>query len=125
MVSRKSCKAAAVDESAAGLIAALKNAGLNAHAAKGRVLDGIQHIQDKLKIQGDGKPRYTVDPSCYNVVNEKESYTWKITPAGINKDEPIKENDHANDAERYLDDYLTNSSGWLAYVQSQAEGTKQ
>jgi PBSX family phage terminase large subunit len=110
----KSCQAAAVDAAAAGLIAALKNAGLKAHSSKGRVLDGIQHIQDKLKIQGDGKPRYTVDPGCYNVINEKESYTWKITAAGISKDEPIKENDHANDAERYLDDYLSGSHWFMS-----------
>jgi phage terminase large subunit len=54
-------------------------------------------VQDLLKIQGDGKPRLTVDPSCVNVINEFESYTWKPE-----KDEPVKENDHAMDAVRYL-----------------------
>jgi phage terminase large subunit len=121
----KHCKAAAVDAAAAGLIAGLKNASLNAHAAKGRVLDGIQHMQDRLKIQGDGKPRYTVDPSCVNVINEKESYVWKQTVAGTSKDEPNKENDHANDAERYLDDFISNGSGWMAWAKEQAEGAKQ
>jgi len=103
----KKCNAVAVDSSAAGLIAGLVNVGINAHAAKGRVLDGIQHMQDRMKVQGDGLPRYTVDPSCVNVINEKESYVWKQTTAGTSKDEPVKENDHANDAERYLDDYLS------------------
>lgn len=102
----KHCSGVAVDSSAAGLIAALRDAGINAHAAKGRVLDGIQHMQDRMKVQGDEKPRYTVDPSCLNVINEKESYVWKQTKTGTSKDEPVKENDHANDAERYLDDYL-------------------
>ena len=102
----KLCTLVAVDEAAAGLIAALRNAGLPAHPAKGRVLTGIQHMQDRLKIQGDGRPRYTVDPACHNVINEKESYVWHITAAGISKDEPVKENDHANDAERYLDDAM-------------------
>ena len=102
----KHCSGVAVDSSAASLIAALRNTGINARSAKGRVLDGIQHMQDRMKIQADKLPRYTVDPSCVNVINEKESYIWKQTSAGTSKDEPVKENDHANDAERYLDDHL-------------------
>jgi PBSX family phage terminase large subunit len=87
----------AVDAAAAGLIADLVDAGLPAVAAKGRVLDGITLVQDLLKVQGDGRPRQTVDPSCVNFINEMESYVWKP-----NKDEPVKENDHAMDADRYL-----------------------
>lgn len=98
------CSGAAVDESAAGLIADLNNSGVPANGAKGRVLDGIQHIQDRLKIQADGKPRLTISPACVNVINEFESYVWKQTPAGASKDEPLKENDHSMDALRYLDD---------------------
>jgi phage terminase large subunit len=91
----------AVDAAAAGLIASLINAGMPANAAKGRVLDGIWHIQDRLKIQDDGKPRLTVDPVCLNTINEFESYIWE---AG--KDKPKKANDHAMDAIRYLDDIV-------------------
>ena len=98
---------AAVDEAAAGLIADLINNGVPAFAMKGRVLDGIQVVQDRLKVQGDGKPRLTVDPSCINTINEFESYIWKkVTNTGIVKDEPQKENDHAMDALRYLCAYL-------------------
>lgn len=89
----------AVDAAAAGLIADLRDCGLSATPAKGRVLDGINNIQARLKVQGDGKPRLTVDPGCVNVINEFESYVWRP-----NKDEPVKENDHAMDALRYLDD---------------------
>jgi PBSX family phage terminase large subunit len=96
--SKYNCQLVAVDASAAGLIADLKNYGIPAKAAKGRVLDGIQAIQNKLKIQNDGKPRLTVDPACVNAINEFESYVWKPE-----KDEPVKENDHAMDALRYLD----------------------
>jgi PBSX family phage terminase large subunit len=103
----------AVDESAAGLIAALRNSGVAAMAAKGRVLDGIQHIQDRLKVQGDGRPRLTVSASCVNTINEFESYVWKQNKQSGNvKDEPLKENDHAMDALRYLDD--AKPGGWLA-----------
>ena len=98
---------AAVDESAAGLIADLINSNVPARPAKGRVLDGIQSIQDRLKVQGDGLPRLTVDSSCTNTINEFESYVWKkVTATNIIKDEPQKENDHALDAVRYLDDLI-------------------
>lgn len=91
----------AVDAAAAGLIADLNNRSLPAQAAKGRVLDGIQAIQNRLKIQGDGKPRLTIDPACVNTINEFESYVWKP-----DKDEPVKEFDHAMDAIRYLDNLI-------------------
>jgi phage terminase large subunit len=47
-------------------------------------------------VQGDNRPRLTVDPSCVETINEFESYVWKPE-----KDEPVKENDHAMDALRY------------------------
>lgn len=86
----------AVDAAAAGLIADLRDVGLPAQGFKGRVLDGITAVQGYLAIQGDGKPRLTVDPACVDTINEFESYSWKPE-----KDEPIKENDHAMDAIRY------------------------
>lgn len=98
---------AAVDEAAAGLIADLLNNNVSAVSSKGRVLDGIQGIQNRLRVQADGKPRLTVDPSCTNVINEFESYVWKkATSTGVVKDEPQKENDHAMDALRYLDNKI-------------------
>lgn len=90
---------AAVDAAAAGLIADLQNANVPAIAAKGRVLDGIYAIQDRLAIQKDDKPRLTVAPACVNTINEFESYQWKT-----GKDEPLKENDHSMDALRYYND---------------------
>jgi len=87
----------AVDAAAAGLIADLRDSGLPAEPHKGRVLDGITLVQQYLKVQSDGLARLTVDPACVNVINEFESYVWKS-----GKDEPVKENDHALDALRYL-----------------------
>lgn len=88
---------AAVDSAAAGLIADMRDVGINAKSAKGRVMDGIRLIQDRLKIQGDGKPRLTIDPACVNLINEFNSYVWKP-----DKDEPVKEYDHALDSLRYF-----------------------
>lgn len=103
---KKSVSALAVDAAAAGLIAELRNNNMPALSAKGRVLDGIQAIQDRLAKQPDGLPRLTVDPRCYNMVNEFQSYTWKKGNSGESKDEPNKENDHTMDAIRYLDDCI-------------------
>lgn len=97
---------AACDNAAAGLIADLKNSGLMVTGGKGRVLDRIHAIQDDLKIQGDGKPRLTIDPSCENTINDFESYEWKPE-----KDEPKKENDHAPDALGYDYDAESRTTG--------------
>jgi phage terminase large subunit len=104
-----------VDDAANGLIADLINAGVPAFGAnKGDVLSGIQRVQDRLKVQGDGLPRLTVDSSCVNVVNEFESYVWKKSgTSGAIKDEPQKENDHAMDAIRYLDTKVNANDNWL------------
>lgn len=99
---------AAVDESAAGLIADLQAAGVRAVGGKGRVLDGIATVQNRLKVQGDGLPRYTIDPGCTEHINEFESYVWKPE-----KDVPEKEFDHSLDAYRYLQDVqAVPSGGW-------------
>jgi len=86
----------AVDQAAAGLIADMQAQGLPAAGYKGRVLDGIQQVQNYLKVAGDGLPRLTVAPECVETINEFESYTWKPE-----RDEPIKDNDHAMDSLRY------------------------
>ncbi len=114
------CSKAAVDESAAGLIADLNNAGVSSAGAKGRVLDGINYVQNRLKIQGDGRPRFTIDPSCINLVNEMESYVWRPE-----KDVPLKENDHACDAYRYLLDYLHDGQTGLTSPASLGVGQNQ
>lgn len=90
-----------VDSSAAGLIAALRGAGLPANSHKGRVLDGISVLQNALAVQADGRPRLTIDPTCVQTIAEFESYCWKE-----GRDEPDKQNDHAMDALRYGMDEL-------------------
>lgn len=89
---------AIVDGAAAGLIAAMRNAGIQTVGSKGSVIDGIWAIQNRLQVQGDDMPRLTVDPGCINAINEFESYVWKE-----GKDEPEKANDHIMDPLRYLE----------------------
>lgn len=103
---------AIVDDSAAGLIAELQASGVAARAAeKGRVLAGVQIVQNALAVAGDGKARLTIDPSCINLINEFESYVWRRSATGLEKDEPVKENDHALDALRYLFTALGETTG--------------
>lgn len=89
------------DPSASGLIASMKSKGLTVIGANNKVLPGIYRVLDRLKVQKDGKPRLTVDPSCTNTIMEFESYQWKKE-----KEEPVKEFDHSMDAVRYGIMYL-------------------
>jgi phage terminase large subunit len=108
---------AAVDEAAAGLVEALKRKGLPARGGKGRITDGIATIQARLKVQADGKPRLTVDPSCVETINEFESYVWKPE-----KDVPVDDDNHSMGALRYLADVLSGATGGQVSVQSSAYG---
>jgi len=87
---------AVIDSSAAGLRAAFRNAGFTVRASKGRVLDGVAQVQELLRVRKDKPPRLTIDPSCVHTINEFESYVWRE-----DRDEPVKEFDHAMDALRY------------------------
>jgi len=85
------------DPSAAGLIADLRAEGIDARSADNAILDGIRTVKDALAVAEDGRPRLTISPECPNTLRELESYCWKL-----GRDVPVKKNDHAPDALRYL-----------------------
>ena len=87
----------ACDEAGAEQIQVLKNLGLPAEGAKGKVEVGIERVRNRLVFQGDGLPRLTMDPSCTDAINEFESYVYKE-----GTDVPKKEHDHCSDCWRYL-----------------------
>jgi len=87
-----------VDPSAAGLKAAMRGAGLSLGRTKSDVNDGIQAVKARLQIQGDGRPRLTIDPGCVNTLSEFGAYHWKKGQ----KDEPEKKDDHSMDCVRYM-----------------------
>lgn len=103
-----------VDAAAAGFIATLNNMGVPAIGGKGDVEYGIGRILDRLKVQGDGLPRITVEPGVDNTINEFESYERQKTKDGVNKEAPKKENDHAMDAIRYLEDAIGDNTPFKA-----------
>lgn len=93
------------DPSAAGLIAAMCAAGLNAVSGDNDVWNGIRAVQQRLGVAQDGRPRYSVEPHCTNHILEFGSYVW-----ADDKDKPVKEMDHSMDAARYYVYWLDKDS---------------
>ncbi|MFD4257725.1 phage terminase large subunit [Streptomyces sp. NPDC058534] len=95
-----------------------RHLGLSTSAAKKSVSDGIQAVQSRLRVQPDGKPRLFIcrgalverDPELHaaslpmGAADEITGYVWAVKPghAGGLKEEPVKQNDHAMDALRYM-----------------------
>lgn len=67
--------------------------------AKKEVVAGIQKVKARLIVQQDERPRLMIHERCVNLLKEIGMYRWK---EGGPKEEPVKENDHAMDALRYM-----------------------
>ncbi|MFA4972559.1 MAG: terminase large subunit [bacterium] len=104
-----------VDPSAAGLIAEMRSIGLPAIAGNNEVTPGIQAVKATLAVAGDGKPRFSADPSCVNLISEFESYIWKEND-GSRREEPEKMNDHTMDALRYAIQGITRQAAGAVSV---------
>lgn len=86
-------------ENASG-IEALKKKGVNirdVNKGKGSVVSGISKVRELLK-QG----RLKVLSRCFNVITEFESYSYPDDKGKIANENPLKENDDAMDAIRYV-----------------------
>lgn len=95
------------DSAAAQEIANFNNAGLPikpCEKTKDSIMSGIRTISDRLKVQeGTGKPKLFISSVCTNLIFEFEAYHYPEEKEGRNASEmPLKENDHALDALRYL-----------------------
>jgi phage terminase large subunit len=92
--------------------------GMGTQPAHKSVSDGIQALQSRLKVQGDGKARLYIfrdallerDPEMdaaslpVGFAEEIVGYVWAVKPgnAGGLKEEPVKANDHSMDPGRYM-----------------------
>ena len=84
-----------VDPSAASFITLIKkNNTYRVIPAKNNVIEGIKEVSRLLK-RGDIK----ICKNCTNSIREFSLYRWQ---SGVNKDNPVKENDHAMDDIRYF-----------------------
>lgn len=108
------------DPSEPGFIAQFREAGLNAVAADNDVHLGIQAVQQRLALAGDGKPRlFMVEgalgerdaalaeekkPTCTE--EEIDGYSWAQGVGQAVKEVPVKVDDHGMDTTRYVALYL-------------------
>lgn len=86
-----------IDPSAPGLIAAFREAGLNAIPGNNTDVNHANaRINDLLLPAGDGLPRLTISPDCPKTIGEFEAYVWDAK-----REKPTPKNNHAMDANRY------------------------
>lgn len=77
--------------------------GISTRPAQKDVIRGIQKVKARLIPQADGRPRLLIHERCTNLLREFGSYRWAEAKEGRNdREEPVKENDHAMDALRYM-----------------------
>ena len=71
---------------------------------KDSIISGVRLISEMLKVQeGTGKPKLFIAENCKNLIYEFETYHYPEEKEDRNApEEPVKENDHALDALRYL-----------------------
>lgn len=97
-----------------------RHLGFGTVAANKAVSEGIQAVQSRVRVAGDGLPRLFILrdalverdaelksaglPTC--TLEEIEGYVWKPKPGGVLPkevpDEPLKKDDHGCDAGRYF-----------------------
>ena len=96
---RRTLDAVYIDPSAAGLIAAFREADIPVMRANNDVLDGIAKVQSRLDTNSKlGTPLLTISPKCVKALAEIEGYVWKKNEA---RDVPVKKADHSCDGIRY------------------------
>jgi phage terminase large subunit len=92
--------------------ATLNRHGIPTRAAKKDVGVGIQAVKKRLVKSGDGRPRLYIHESCKNLISEMFDYQWApIGDGKASKEEPLKVNDHCQDALRYLVMEFENKQG--------------
>lgn len=86
-----------VDPSAASFKLQLAQMGLPVADADNSVLDGIRTVASGLSSGA-----LLVDESCSNLIQEFPGYSWDTKAQDRGEDKPIKSEDHALDALRYV-----------------------
>lgn len=120
--------------------ATLESLGILTEAADKSIMVGIERVQARLRVADDGYPRLYImedvlvdrdealasahKPVC--LLDEMEVYTWQLSADGRPvREEPMKVNDHAADAMRYLVSHVdgeAGGAGWAAYGEELRRG---
>jgi phage terminase large subunit len=116
-----SVEAFVCDPAEPAYIEAFQNAGLSVVEGFNDILPGIGAVEQRLKVQGDGRARlYLVDDAnrepdaelqqtkkSTGLIDEMDGYSWPVTPDGKpNKEVPADKDNHAQDATRYAVAYV-------------------
>jgi len=87
-----------VDPSAASFITQLwRDNHLGVTKANNNVQDGIRIVYNLI-----GSRKLKIHSSCTKLIGELESYVWDVKSQERGEDKPLKRNDHAVDALRYV-----------------------
>lgn len=86
-----------VDPSATSFIAELRKRKLKVATANNDVLPGIRFVSTLLSTM-----RFFIDKTCRNTIMEFTSYVWNTKAQERGEDEPVKQNDHTCDRNRYF-----------------------
>lgn len=87
-----------VDPSAASFITQLwRDNHLGVTKANNNVQDGIRIVYNLI-----GSRKLKIHSSCNKLIEELESYVWDVKQQERGEDKPLKRNDHAVDALRYV-----------------------
>ena len=87
-----------IDPSAVSLINLFKQHNIQVKEADNSVIDGINLVLSYL----DQNRIHIVEEECPELLREFASYIWDVKAQEKGEDKPVKENDHALDALRYL-----------------------
>ena len=83
--------------------AEMRSHGIYTTRATKAVSTGIQKVKARLKSHSDGRPRLKVFRNCQNLIREFTTYRWNESKENREeKEEPMKVDDHAMDALRYM-----------------------
>lgn len=86
-----------IDPSAAAFKVEMRKRGMATVDANNEVLDGITMLSNELN-----RGTLVICKECKNTIREIEGYVWDTKSAERGKDEPVKKDDHAVDALRYI-----------------------
>jgi len=95
-------------------VAELRTHGIVCSNANKSAEIGREKVAQRLTVQGDGKPRLFITSNCVNMISEFGRYVWEPQRDGKSaKEEPVKDNDHAMDALRYMIMHLDKSGFYM------------
>lgn len=98
-----------LDPSAALFKAELSRKGYHTAETNNDVYDGIMHMTDAVK-----NGTVVISPSCVNLIREIKGYVWDPKASKNGEEKPIKKDDDALDALRYLiKSYMKNKTSFV------------